>query len=92
MSKEEKKKQLKDELSGLLKGFDKTFSKQDNEHTDNLIDKKLKELKNSDVEPIDFEEIDKRFKSKAKGVIQVLEEQAAGIIARLAEKRDAGTA
>jgi len=30
--------------------------------------------------------------SKAKGVIQVLEEQAAGIIARLAEKRDAGTA
>lgn len=30
--------------------------------------------------------------SKAKGVIQILEEQAAGIIARLAEKRDAGTA
>lgn len=30
--------------------------------------------------------------SKAKSVIQILEEQAAGIIARLAEKRDAGTA
>ena len=29
--------------------------------------------------------------SKAKGVIQVLEEQAAGIIARIAEKRDAGS-
>ncbi|MCF6264547.1 MAG: MotA/TolQ/ExbB proton channel family protein [Xanthomonadales bacterium] len=30
--------------------------------------------------------------SRAKTIIQVLEEQAAGIIARLAEKRDAGTA
>lgn len=69
MSKEEKKQQLKDELGGLLKGFDKTFGKHGNEHTDNLIDKKLKELNNSDVEPVNFEEMDNKFKSKAKGVI-----------------------
>jgi Tfp pilus tip-associated adhesin PilY1 len=70
---ENRKKALRTELDGLLKGFNETFETKDNTKTDNIIDQKLEQLSQAQREPAyDFDELDRSFKDKAKNVITTM--------------------
>ena len=72
---EAKKVKLRGELNGLLKGFNETFETDKTDPTDSIIDKKLDALKNDTGTPsIDFDELDRKFKDKAKNVITTMYE------------------
>ena len=68
-----RKTALRNELDGLLKGFNDTFDVKDVDKTDNIIDKKLDLLAKAQQDPAyDFDELDRQFKEKAKNVIATM--------------------
>ena len=67
-----RKTALRNELDGLLKGFNDTFDVKNTEKSDTIIDKKLDLLSKSQEPSVDFDEFDRQFKEKAKGVISTM--------------------
>ena len=69
--KKKKKKDLQNELGDLLKNFDTAFVKnRDSSNVDDIIDEKIREA-NDGIRPTfeDFDDLDRKFKSKALDVI-----------------------